>query len=214
MELLERSHQTHSVWCLHSKSATKENPGRRQVSQQKTRAPWRDVIDSLSDLLAFFSPTQNKNVNPIFPPLCLRDWEGRCFPPATKEREEQSVVSLTVKLQTEQFYQTYIVLASWSHVEPATCIRSLNWSEMRNIFDISGTTKSEDRAALLKKFNEEGSQYFIFLLSTRAGGLGLNLQAADTVVIFDSDWNPHQVCPSAHLSCCTCSRRVFNLFGS
>lgn len=60
----------------------------------------------------------------------------------------------------------------------------------------TGTTKSEDRAALLKKFNEPGSQYFIFLLSTRAGGLGLNLQAADTVVIFDSDWNPHQVCLS------------------
>ncbi|KAG5280717.1 hypothetical protein AALO_G00063210 [Alosa alosa] len=57
---------------------------------------------------------------------------------------------------------------------------------------LDGTTKSEDRAALLKKFNEPGSQYFIFLLSTRAGGLGLNLQAADTVVIFDSDWNPHQ----------------------
>ncbi|RXN34108.1 putative global transcription activator SNF2L2 isoform X1 [Labeo rohita] len=57
---------------------------------------------------------------------------------------------------------------------------------------LDGTTKSEDRALLLKKFNEEGSQYFIFLLSTRAGGLGLNLQAADTVVIFDSDWNPHQ----------------------
>uniref|UniRef100_UPI003BEF4CAB Probable global transcription activator SNF2L2 n=1 Tax=Homo sapiens TaxID=9606 RepID=UPI003BEF4CAB len=55
---------------------------------------------------------------------------------------------------------------------------------------LDGTTKSEDRAALLKKFNEPGSQYFIFLLSTRAGGLGLNLQAADTVVIFDSDWNP------------------------
>ncbi|XP_019714608.1 probable global transcription activator SNF2L2, partial [Hippocampus comes] len=57
---------------------------------------------------------------------------------------------------------------------------------------VSGTTKSDDRALLLKKFNEAGSQYFIFLLSTRAGGLGLNLQAADTVVIFDSDWNPHQ----------------------
>ncbi|XP_067262031.1 probable global transcription activator SNF2L2 isoform X5 [Chanodichthys erythropterus] len=57
---------------------------------------------------------------------------------------------------------------------------------------LDGTTKSEDRALLLKKFNDEGSQYFIFLLSTRAGGLGLNLQAADTVVIFDSDWNPHQ----------------------
>ncbi|XP_026107072.1 probable global transcription activator SNF2L2 isoform X2 [Carassius auratus] len=57
---------------------------------------------------------------------------------------------------------------------------------------LDGSTKSEDRAMLLKKFNEEGSQYFVFLLSTRAGGLGLNLQAADTVVIFDSDWNPHQ----------------------
>ncbi|XP_077417640.1 putative global transcription activator SNF2L2 [Vanacampus margaritifer] len=57
---------------------------------------------------------------------------------------------------------------------------------------LDGTTKSDDRALLLKKFNEPGSQYFIFLLSTRAGGLGLNLQAADTVIIFDSDWNPHQ----------------------
>lgn len=57
----------------------------------------------------------------------------------------------------------------------------------------SGTTKAEDRGMLLKTFNEPGSEYFIFLLSTRAGGLGLNLQSADTVVIFDSDWNPHQV---------------------
>lgn len=46
---------------------------------------------------------------------------------------------------------------------------------------------------LLKTFNDPESEYFIFLLSTRAGGLGLNLQSADTVVIFDSDWNPHQV---------------------
>nr|AML25530.1 ATP-dependent chromatin remodeler brahma [Euschistus heros] len=57
---------------------------------------------------------------------------------------------------------------------------------------LDGTTKSEDRGDLLKKFNNPESEYFIFLLSTRAGGLGLNLQAADTVIIFDSDWNPHQ----------------------
>lgn len=57
---------------------------------------------------------------------------------------------------------------------------------------LDGMTKSEERADMLKHFNEKGSEYFIFLLSTRAGGLGLNLQSADTVIIFDSDWNPHQ----------------------
>lgn len=58
---------------------------------------------------------------------------------------------------------------------------------------LDGTTKSEDRGQLLELFNQKDSPYFLFLLSTRAGGLGLNLQAADTVIIYDSDWNPHQV---------------------
>ena len=57
---------------------------------------------------------------------------------------------------------------------------------------LDGSTKSDDRSELLKLFNAPNSPYFCFLLSTRAGGLGLNLQTADTVVIFDSDWNPHQ----------------------
>lgn len=57
---------------------------------------------------------------------------------------------------------------------------------------LDGTTKAEERGDLLKKFNCKNSEYFVFLLSTRAGGLGLNLQSADTVIIFDSDWNPHQ----------------------
>jgi len=67
---------------------------------------------------------------------------------------------------------------------------------------LDGTTKSEDRGQLLALFNAKDSPYFIFLLSTRAGGLGLNLQAADTVVIFDSDWNPHQVC--YYFNSCAC----------
>jgi SNF2 family DNA or RNA helicase len=64
---------------------------------------------------------------------------------------------------------------------------------MRYFFRLDGMTKAEDRGELLKKFNAANSDYFMFLLSTRAGGLGLNLQSADTVIIFDSDWNPHQV---------------------
>lgn len=57
---------------------------------------------------------------------------------------------------------------------------------------LDGGTKSDDRSELLSKFNDPNSPYFCFLLSTRAGGLGLNLQTADTVIIYDSDWNPHQ----------------------
>ncbi|ORY08109.1 hypothetical protein K493DRAFT_343669 [Basidiobolus meristosporus CBS 931.73] len=57
---------------------------------------------------------------------------------------------------------------------------------------LDGTVKSDDRSQLLKQFNAPDSPYQVFLLSTRAGGLGLNLQTADTVIIFDSDWNPHQ----------------------
>ncbi|KAJ1963043.1 ATP-dependent DNA helicase Snf21, partial [Dispira parvispora] len=57
---------------------------------------------------------------------------------------------------------------------------------------LDGSTKAEDRSSMLKVFNAPDSPYQAFLLSTRAGGLGLNLQTADTVIIFDSDWNPHQ----------------------
>ena len=57
---------------------------------------------------------------------------------------------------------------------------------------LDGSTKADDRQLMLKDFNEPNSEYFCFLLSTRAGGLGLNLQTADTVIIFDTDWNPHQ----------------------
>ncbi|KAL8162208.1 hypothetical protein V2J09_013697 [Rumex salicifolius] len=55
---------------------------------------------------------------------------------------------------------------------------------------LDGSSKTEERGVLLKEFNAPDSPYFMFLLSTRAGGLGLNLQTADTVIIFDSDWNP------------------------
>lgn len=55
---------------------------------------------------------------------------------------------------------------------------------------LDGSTPAEEREKRMYKFNLPDSPYFIFLLSTRAGGLGLNLTSADTVIIFDSDWNP------------------------
>ncbi|XP_059665229.1 chromatin structure-remodeling complex protein SYD [Cornus florida] len=55
---------------------------------------------------------------------------------------------------------------------------------------LDGHTSGGERGALIDKFNKPGSPFFIFLLSIRAGGVGVNLQAADTVIIFDTDWNP------------------------
>mmetsp|Transcript_41985 Transcript_41985/g.48502 ORF Transcript_41985/g.48502 Transcript_41985/m.48502 type:complete len:1161 (+) Transcript_41985:146-3628(+) len=55
---------------------------------------------------------------------------------------------------------------------------------------IDGNTTGEMRDSQMDVFNAEGSSKFLFLLSTRAGGLGINLATADIVVLYDSDWNP------------------------
>lgn len=55
---------------------------------------------------------------------------------------------------------------------------------------LDGTVPAPTRRIAIDHFNAPDSQDFIFLLSTRAGGLGINLMTADTVIIFDSDWNP------------------------
>lgn len=55
---------------------------------------------------------------------------------------------------------------------------------------IDGSTAHEDRISAIDDYNKPGSEKFVFLLTTRAGGLGINLTTADTVVLYDSDWNP------------------------
>jgi SWI/SNF-related matrix-associated actin-dependent regulator of chromatin subfamily A member 5 len=55
---------------------------------------------------------------------------------------------------------------------------------------IDGQTPHEERIAAIDEYNRPGSDKFIFLLTTRAGGLGINLATADIVVLYDSDWNP------------------------
>ncbi len=57
-------------------------------------------------------------------------------------------------------------------------------------FRLDGNTRPEDRKSMVADFNSPNSEVHVFLLTTRAGGLGVNLQTADSVIIFDSDWNP------------------------
>ena len=53
---------------------------------------------------------------------------------------------------------------------------------------IDGNTAHDDRVLAIDDYNKPGSEKFIFLLTTRAGGLGINLTTADIVVLYDSDW--------------------------
>ncbi|KAN0073697.1 SNF2 family N-terminal domain containing protein [Tylopilus felleus] len=55
---------------------------------------------------------------------------------------------------------------------------------------IDGSTAHDDRIIAIDEYNKPDSEKFIFLLTTRAGGLGINLTSADIVVLYDSDWNP------------------------
>ncbi|KAK3730906.1 hypothetical protein QZH41_012611 [Actinostola sp. cb2023] len=83
--------------------------------------------------------------------------------------------------------------------------RVLIFSQMTRVLDIledyclwrqyeycrlDGQTPHEERQAFINSFNMPGSSKFVFMLSTRAGGLGINLATADIVIIYDSDWNP------------------------
>ena len=69
-------------------------------------------------------------------------------------------------------------------LEDYCCWRQYNYCRL------DGNTPHEDRNRQIEEYNMENSQKFIFMLSTRAGGLGINLATADVVIIFDSDWNP------------------------
>lgn len=81
------------------------------------------------------------------------------------------------------------------------CLLFTQMSRMLDIFEIflnmhhftylrmDGSTSLPQRQKMMEKFNNDNS-VFIFILSTRSGGLGINLIGADTVIFYDSDWNP------------------------
>ena len=55
---------------------------------------------------------------------------------------------------------------------------------------LDGSVSGTERQRAIDRFSDKNSDSFIFILSTRAGGVGINLTAADTVIVFDPDWNP------------------------
>lgn len=80
---------------------------------------------------------------------------------------------------------------------------------------LTGTTKNQERSADIYEFQNKKSDYNVYLISTRAGGLGINLTAADSIILYDSDWNPSmdkQAIDRAHRIGQTSNVAIYRLF--
>lgn len=55
---------------------------------------------------------------------------------------------------------------------------------------LDGTTPAAQRNNIVERFNNSYTSSFVFLLSAKAGGVGLNITGASRLILFDSDWNP------------------------
>lgn len=108
------------------------------------------------------------------------------------ERIEESSGKLKLLYQFMKHLQGHKVLLFSQFTTMLDVIE--DWARFRDISTcrIDGSTPQEVRQNLVDNFNQPDSEYRLFLLSTRAGGQGINLMGADTVIIFDSDWNPQQ----------------------
>ncbi|GKU99146.1 hypothetical protein SLEP1_g12034 [Rubroshorea leprosula] len=130
-----------------------------------------------------------KNCN--HPDLLQSAFDGSSsYPPVEQIIEQCGKFCLLDKLLARLFDRKHKVLifSQWTKILD---IMDYYFSEKGfEVCRIDGSVKLDERKRQIQEFNDINSNYRIFLLSTRAGGLGINLTAADTCILYDSDWNP------------------------
>ncbi|RXI07337.1 hypothetical protein DVH24_026473 [Malus domestica] len=130
-----------------------------------------------------------KNCN--HPDLLESAFDGSYFYPPVEQIVEQcgkfSLLDRLLKYLLARKHKV-LIFSQWTKILD---IMDYYFSEKGlEVCRIDGSVRLEDRRNQIAAFNDVDSNYRIFLLSTRAGGLGINLTAADTCILYDSDWNP------------------------
>ncbi|XP_037478482.1 ATP-dependent DNA helicase DDM1-like isoform X1 [Triticum dicoccoides] len=112
------------------------------------------------------------------------------YPPTDKLLEQCGKFQLLDRLLESLLKQKHKVLIFSQWTKVLDIIEYYLYMKGLNICRIDGSVKLEDRMRQIAEFNDLNSSMNVFILSTRAGGLGINLASADTCILYDSDWNP------------------------
>ncbi len=124
-----------------------------------------------------------------------RVWPTEGYPPTSEEHIKGIVQScgkmrLLDQLLDRLYKDDHRVLIFSQMVKMLDVVAEYLQAKRYKFQRLDGSTSADNRRKAMDNFNDGKSDDFVFILSTKAGGLGINLQTADTVIIFDSDWNP------------------------
>ena len=150
---------------------------KREISQKKLQNPIMQLRQCCNSPHNFYYPFDLDDNTPVDETLVTESGKMLLLDrllPELLERGHKVLIFSQFKTQLD-LLETY-------------CSELRGWPVCR----IDGSVAQTDRQDQILSFNESDSEANIFLLSTRAGGQGINLAAADTVLLFDSDWNPQQ----------------------
>lgn len=117
------------------------------------------------------------------------DYSNIRMPSMTRFITESGKLSTLDKLLDELKQNDHRVLVYFQMTKMMDLMEEFLTFRQHNYVRLDGSSKLEDRRDLVHDWQTK-PEIFVFLLSTRAGGLGINLTAADTVIFYDSDWNP------------------------
>ncbi|ONM08731.1 chromatin complex subunit A 106 [Zea mays] len=112
------------------------------------------------------------------------------YPPVNKLLEQCGKFQLLDRLLTSLLARKHKVLIFSQWTKVLDILEYYLDSKGLGVCRIDGSVNLEERRRQIAEFNDLNSSLNVFILSTRAGGLGINLTSADTCILYDSDWNP------------------------